>query len=184
MTILNLYLRRRSHACNLQQLKRKLVGERCQQSIELVTFSEDQVYDELSSIDITKASGPDELHGRLLKEAAPYIARSLSQLFAKSMSTGCLPRDWKIANVTPIHKKESCHQPGNYRPVSLTSLIIKVMERIVTRNIRAFLQEHGRLSPLQHGFRPRHSCLTQLLEKLNSSLGSGKVNPRCLSRLC
>lgn len=70
---------------NLQQLKRKLVGERCQQSIELVTFSEDQVYDELSSIDITKASGPEELHGRLLKEAAPYIARSLSQLFAKSM---------------------------------------------------------------------------------------------------
>ena len=104
---------------------------------------------------------------RLLKEAAPFIAKSLAKLFAKSLTTGCLPKDWRVANITPIHKKGSRHQPGNYRPVSLTSLLVKIMERIVASKMITFLAECGSLIPLQHEFRPRHSCLTQLLETIH-----------------
>ena len=55
----------------------------------------------------------------------------------------------------------------NYRPVSLTSLVVKIMEKIIAKKLRAFLDEHRKLSAVQHGFRPRHSCLTQLLETIH-----------------
>ena len=108
---------------NLKQLKTRVSGERCPQSFDFISFSEEEVYHELCKIDVKKASGPDGLHGRLLKEASPFIAKSLAKLFAKSLETGCLPKDWRIANITPIHKKGSHHQPGHYRPVSKSYLI-------------------------------------------------------------
>ena len=74
-------------------------------------------------------------------------------------------------------REATMHQPGNYRPVSLTSLVVKIMERIVASKIRTFLAECGSLSPLQHWFIPRHSCLTQLLETIHqwaATLDKGK----------
>ena len=162
---------------NLQRIKTSLSGEQSPQLFDFITFSEEEVCDELCKIDVRKASGPDGVHGRLLKEAAPFIANSLAKLFAKSLATGCIPQDWKVANVTPVHKKGSRHLPGNYRPISLTSLVGKIMERIVARKMRAFLEEHISLSQLQHEFRPRHSCLTQLLETVHqwaATLDKGK----------
>ena len=97
----------------------------------------------MCKLDAKKACGLDGLPGRLLKEATVFIAKPLANLFNKSLLTGSLPRDWKAATVTPIHKEGSRHQPGNYRPVSLTSLVVKIMERVITRKLRAFVDEHG-----------------------------------------
>ena len=133
-------------------------------SITTVSFTADDVYAGLCKIDSRKSSGPDAIPGRLLKEAAPVIDESLAQLFTRSLRTGEIPTDWITAHVTPIHKRGERRLPQNYRPISLTSLVVKVMERLIANQLNAFLLADNILSPAQHGFRAKHSCLTQLLE--------------------
>jgi len=107
------------------------------------------------------------LHPSLLKELADQLAYPLTQIFNKSLSVGKLPSNWKEAHVTPIHKKGSRTEPGNYRPVSLTSVVGKVLESI----IRDILVDHFMVNNLftdsQHGFVPKRSCTTQLLDVMN-----------------
>ena len=79
------------------------------------------------------------------------------------MSSGKLPQDWVTANVVPIHKKSDKRLPSNYRPISLTSIIVKVMERIVRRQMVDILNRHNRLSDAQHGFRSHRSTTSLLL---------------------
>ena len=68
---------------------------------------EADVFSVLYNLDVNKAQGPDGIPARLLKETARQIAPSLTVLFNKSLRTGVLPRDWKLANVVPVHKKEN-----------------------------------------------------------------------------
>ena len=145
---------------NLTAVTAHLKTDRSYESLENVIFTEEEVLDELSKLDVEKAPGPDSLPGRLLRESAPSISAPLAKLFTKSMDTGCLPTDWKSANVTPILKGGNKHLPINYRPVSLTSLIVKTMERLIQKMV-AFLEGHKKLNSAQHGFRAKHSCLTQ-----------------------
>ena len=84
------------------------------------------------------------------------------------MSEGCIPTDWKIANVTPIFKKGSKLKPDNYRPVSLTSVICKVMESLIRDDIMQHLSINNLIFSSQHGFMARKSCLTNLLEYLET----------------
>ena len=117
----------------------------------------------LSDLNPNKASGPDEIPGRLLKLAAAQIAPSLTFIFNQSLRTGDLPEDWRKANVSPIYKKENRTNPGNYRPVSLTCICCKLFEHIIHSQIMDFFDKHGILSDRQHGFHSERSCETQLL---------------------
>ena len=84
------------------------------------------------------------------------------------MNTGECPTDWRSANVTPIHKKGDRTEPSNYRPVSLTSQVCKILESMVRKHILEHLAENNILSDKQHGFREGRSCLTNLLEIMES----------------
>ena len=81
--------------------------------------------------------------------------------------TASLPKDWTCSNVPPVFKKGSRHSPSNYRPISLTCLLLKTMERLISKRVSTFLTSHKLLSPFQHGFRQGHSCQTQLLESVH-----------------
>ena len=151
----------------LDDLQSELATSRSGVQIDEIVISEDEVYDELCKIDPNKASGPDGIPGRLLKEGAPWLAKPLSTLFGASLRFGCLPSDWTSANVTPIFKQGSKHSPLNYRPISLTSLVVKLLERVIQRKLVIFLTIHHKLNPSQHGFRNGHSCQTQLIETVH-----------------
>ena len=80
-----------------------------------------------------------------------------------SVETGIIPDDWKSANVTAIHKKGSRQESGNYRPISLTSVVCKTMERLVNGRLITQLETNNLIGDSQHGFRNKCSCLTSLL---------------------
>jgi hypothetical protein len=131
-------------------------------TLELLEFTEDEVLKTLKNLDVHKAVGPDKLSPRLLQEGRHIIVKPLTMLINKSLSTGKFPQAWKIASLTPIHKKSRKDLVSNYRPISLLSVMSKVMERLVCQKLHSYLSTL--LVPNQSGFRPNHSTITQLLE--------------------
>ncbi|KAF2357471.1 Reverse transcriptase domain [Trinorchestia longiramus] len=101
---------------------------------------------------------------RILKETAKLISEHLTNIFNRSLETGIVPDDWKRANVTPIFKKRNKKIPDNYRPISLTSVINKTIERLLKVRITKHLNDQNLINDTQHGFREKHSCLTNLLD--------------------
>ena len=120
----------------------------------------------LARLDPNKASGPDNISCRILKELAVELAPALTAIFNQSIDSGSLPTEWTKANVTPIYKKGNKNQAENYRPVSLTCVACKVLEHIICSHMHKHLEQHDILTSLQHGFRSRQSCETQLLVTL------------------
>ena len=136
----------------------------------------DKVEQKLRKLNGCKSPGPDGMHPRLLKEAASSIAEPLQIIFAKSMEEGILPQDWKIGNITPLHKKGSKKKAENYRPISLTSVIGKTLESLIRDKLVQHMMNQQLMSDCQHGFTPNRSCMTQLLcaiEEITSILDSG-----------
>ena len=120
----------------------------------------------LEKLNVNKSCGPDNMHPHLLQKTARMISVPLKIIFEKSLSSGECPEDWRTANVTPIHKKGDRTEPNNYRPVSLTSQVCKVLETIVREKIVKHMRDNRLFSNSQHGFREGRSCLTNLLETL------------------
>ena len=118
-----------------------------------IAISESGVTKLLQNINPHKATGPDEMCGRVLKELSTTISRPLT------LETGKLPYDWKHANVCPVFKKGDKHNAINYRPISLTC----IMEHIIASNLMKHLESNNILYDLQHGFRSSRSCETQLI---------------------
>ena len=121
----------------------------------------------LTSLKVSCSPGPDDIHPRVLSEAHSALSVPFSYLFRRSLDTGCIPSDWSLARVVPIHKKGSKSDPSNYRPVSLTAVPCKVMEALVRDELLKFLMENELLSCHQYGFRPGRSCSSQLIDVLD-----------------
>lgn len=109
-----------------------------------------------------KACGPDNIPGRVLRDCAIELTPSLTALFNASLSLGKVPSQWKLANVAPVFKKGDSSCVENYRPISLLSLVSKVLERCIHKQILPHILPM--ISDNQHGFLPGHSCTTQLVE--------------------
>ncbi|KFP13919.1 hypothetical protein Z169_12323, partial [Egretta garzetta] len=95
------------------------------------TVREDQVWDHLRNLNTHKSMGSDEMHPRVLKELADLVPKPLSMLFEKSQQSGEVPGDWKKGKTVPAFQKGRKEGPGNYRPVSFTSVPGKIMEQIL-----------------------------------------------------
>ena len=84
----------------------------------------------------SKASGPDQVPARLLKELSKELAPVVTALYKQSFDTGDVPEEWTTAWITPVFKKGSRSDPANYRPVSLTCILCKLMEHVLCTHIR------------------------------------------------
>ena len=107
----------------------------------------------LAQLDSSKATGPDGISARVLKECSDVLAAPVSRLFQLLMKKGVQPDIWKLASVVPVHKRASRSILKNYRPVSLLCILSKVMETLVNRQVVNYLERHQLLSPHQYGFR-------------------------------
>jgi hypothetical protein len=139
-------------------------------------ISEYETYKILNNLDPSKATGPDGIGNRLLKEAAIAISEPLSKLFQISLNQGIYPTLWKQASVTALHKKGSIYDCNNYRPISLLPCVSKVFEKLVFNHMYSYLIKNNLISPNQSGFRPGDSTVRQLVSichKISQSLDNG-----------
>ena len=123
-------------------------------------IQEETVSDLLLQLDCHKSMGLDEIHLRVLRELAEVIAEPLSIIYQHSLLTGEVPADWRLGNVTPIYKKGCREDPENYRPVSLTSVLGKIMEQTLLKEITRHVRDNQGIRPSRHGFTKGGYCLT------------------------
>ncbi|CAM5083682.1 unnamed protein product [Natator depressus] len=143
-----------------------------------VDITTSEVEAKLEYLNGTKSGGPDNLHPRILKELAHEIASPLARIFNESVNSGVVPHDWRIANILPIFKKEKKSDMGNYRPVSLTSVVCKVLENILKEKVVKNIEVNGNWDKIQHGFTKGRSCQTNLIsffEKVTDFLDKGNA---------
>ncbi|CAM4671246.1 unnamed protein product [Caretta caretta] len=122
--------------------------------------------------------GPDNFHPRILKELAPEIASPLARIFNESVNSGVVPYDWRIAYIVPIFKKGKKSDPGNYRPISLTPVVCKVLEKILKEKVVKDIEVNGKWDKIQLGFTKGRSCQTNLIsffEKVTDFLNKGNA---------
>ena len=125
------------------------------------------VYNLLSTCKPHKSPGPDCIHPYALKATAMEITPILTHIFQQSLDSGTVPTQWKHAFVSPVFKKGNKTDPTNYRPISLTSVVCKIMEHILSSQIMKHLEDNNILSENQFGFRSNHSCESQLFITIN-----------------
>ena len=126
-------------------------------------FSEDDIIKAIKLIPVNSAAGPDKFPAIILKECNELLAKPLYLIWRQSLNTGQIPNIFLQQTIVPVFKKGSKSNPENYRPVSLTSHIIKVFGRVLRTYMVEYIESNNLLSPNQHGFRIGKSCLTQLL---------------------
>ena len=127
-----------------------------------VYFDTDTVLKLLEKLNVNKSPGPDLLHPRALKELKTALALPLTLIYNHSFDNGVLVDDWKTAYVKPLFKNGPRDSPGNYRPISLTCIPCKMMERIVRDGLVNYMNSNcfPTLSMvLDHCGRALYNCL-------------------------
>ena len=126
-------------------------------------FSDEDIISAAGEIKADSACGPDGIPAILLKTCIAELCIPLRIIWSESIYSGTVPAFYKHSYVTPLYKKGYRVIASNYRPVSLTSHIVKIYERILRKVIVSFLEDNNILCHNQHGFRSGRSCLTQML---------------------
>jgi len=112
----------------------------------------EEVYSLLSTLDTTKANGHDDFLATMLKKTALSNTPAVTELFNISIRLGELPDEWKVSRVSPIPKTDKHSDPGSYRPISLLSILSKLLEKHIRNILLAHFEEHHPISTQQWGF--------------------------------
>ena len=132
----------------------------------------------IQTLNSKKATGFDGISAKLLKIAAPVIGNYITKICNKSIQSGIFPETWKHAKIQPIHKKGPKDKVENYRPISILSIVSKILERHVHDALSKYVEENELLTQSQSGFRKLHSChtaLTHMTNKWYKNINEGKL---------
>ena len=129
----------------------------------MLVVTPEMVANKIKAMKDNKSPGVDGIPPKLLLETVEQISIPLAKVFNLSLNEGVVPFEWKEANIIPLFKKGSRNKVENYRPVSLTSVICKLLEKLIKDHMADFLVKHKLINPSQHGFLKARSCLTNML---------------------
>ena len=144
----------------------------------MTRFDSSTVFAHLSSLDVRKSTGPDDLSSRFLKEVASEIAEPLTSLFNYSLQEKVVPTAWKRSHITPVHKGGASDDPSNYRPIAVVPVVAKVLEKIVSTQLSMYLERNNLLHPHQGAYRSGKSTEDILLlavDRIATSLDKRNV---------
>ena len=139
-----------------------------------IVITEKMIEEEIKLLKTSKSPGPDDVHPLMLIQLVSYLKNPLAYLFNRTLVTGEIPEDWKKGNISSIYKKGAKNRAENYRPISLTSIVCKLMEKFIKQAVQDYLIENDLLSKIQHGFISGRSTVTQLLRYLDE----------CIEQIC
>ena len=135
--------------------------------LDSLTFNQDEVYEIIDKLSLSKSSGIPELNTRLLKEIFARVPFVLSDIFKLSFEKGIVPDEWKVGYVTVIPKKGNNLYVDNLRPITQTNLLMKTFEKIVNKNLMEYFESFEILHPNQGGFRKNHSTIETVSTLVN-----------------
>ena len=150
----------------LQLLEAIMQNRSC--SFKLAPVHPDTVLKIISNLKKSSACGTDEISSSVLKLIKYEITPVLTHIVNLSISNQTFPSLWKTTKVIPLHKKNEMLLPKNYRPVSLLSVLSKVTERCIFLQMSSYFEENDLLHPNHHGFRPKHSTASALIQMFDS----------------
>ena len=136
-------------------------------TFEIPKISDLDVKSEILKIKTSKATGPDRISPKLLKDSVEVIAESLTKIFNKSIEFGIFPDDFKTVCISPIHKGDRKLECSNYRPISIITVVANVFEKLISRQFIGYLETNHLLSDSQSGFRKKSSTTTFIVNNMN-----------------
>ena len=128
-----------------------------------ILLNKDVISEAINEMSTNSAAGPDGMPASLFKECRDELCIPLQIFFAKSLTEGIIPSCLKTAAIVPVYKGGGPSSPSNYRPISLTPILMKIFERVVRKQVITFMTKRDKFNPSQHGFREGRSCLSALL---------------------
>lgn len=153
------------------------LGDRQNRSLFMFPASLQEITKMICQLKSRKASGDDQISPKILKECIDILSKPVLHIINLTIETGTVPDKLKLAKVIPIYKKDETFTPGNYRPISLLSVLNKIMEKVIHKRLYDFLQKTGTLFKYQFGFREQYStilALTEIVDNIRDELDKGK----------
>ena len=147
-----------------------------QEAKNFLDVAEDDIIAAIDELSNNSAAGPDGFPAVMLKKLKHVLAKPLLAIWRQSLDEGICPNQAKQSTITPLHKGKSTAHAANYRPVTLTSHLVKIFEKVLRKHVVSHLEKNNLYNNTQHGFRAGRSCLSQLLsqyDKILSLLDSG-----------
>jgi hypothetical protein len=138
------------------------IQQKCYKQLNKIKFRAKVISRKLKKLDPSKATGPDDIPALVLKHCSSSLGKPLASLFKLSFNIGCIPQEWKKANVVPVFNAGDKTDTNNYRPISLLCIIAKIMETIINDSLRKHLFNMKLLSSRQYGFQPGKSTIDLL----------------------
>ena len=145
-------------------------------SLTDIEFTTSDIMEAIDEISSNAAPGPDSFPAILLKQCKESLSVPLVTIWRECLDIGLTPALLKLSLIVPIHKGDLTAIAKNYRPVALTSHLVKIFEKVICKHIVRHLEDNNSFNPSQHGFRSGRSCLSQLLahyDKILSQLEEG-----------
>ena len=139
----------------------------CTSYLEKFEINKTSVQKKLSKLRTDKSCGPDDVHPFILNHLADIMAIPLTLIFNNSIKSGIVPEIWKEGIVSALYKKGKKSQASNYRAITLTSIVCKILEKLIVEQIIKHLKANHLEDKNQHGFTPKKSTVTNLIQALN-----------------